>query len=483
MNKRTLVATASAAALLLVAAAASARNMHCAGGIQYVTQGMHDKDAGNLEDYSREMNKAVRELTSCAGEDPNDLDALGYLGWAYAELDSAGPAGAAFGKAIDGLVAKGDKKKADQWQTNRESYWARAYNDGIKKIGDAQAVWPDYAKTPSADEKAQKDEATKLYEGAILSLTRAKLLKPAHALTIRNLATAYALMGRLDEAEVVLKNGQTEAASDTAVHGLADALHILRANKASVLLDAKNYDAAIPAYQDLVKLEPENPDALMGLGSAFFGRAKTKQDAAQRADFKAAAEAYAKAFALKPSSTDLGFNAALAYQYAGELAMSEAEWRLVLKQNPDDPEALSSLGSTLADMQKFDEAIQVLQRAVNLKPDNKTYFRQLGAVYSKAGNNAKSTEMLMVYMALNTGKTGADAAAAAKTPKAGSPAASTLASMGAPESVYQWESDGRKLQTWMYTAKKQAFTFDSGAGMTLVQKSDWSGSGSGGGKK
>jgi tetratricopeptide (TPR) repeat protein len=290
-------------------------------------------------------------------------------------------------------------------------------------------------------------------------------------------------MGRLDEAEAVLKNGQTEAASDTAVHGLADALHILRANKASALLDAKNFDAAIPAYQDLIKLEPENPDALMGLGSAFFGRARTKQDAAQRADFKAAAEAYSKAFALKPSSTDLGFNAALAYQYAGELAMSEAEWRLVLKQNPDDPEALSSLGSTLADMQKFDEAIQVLQRAVNLKPDNKTYFRQLGAVYSKAGNNAKSTEMLMVYMALNTGTTGADAAAAAKTPKAGSPAASTLASMGAPESVYQWESDGRKLQTWMYTAKKQAFTFDSGAGMTLVQKSDWSGSGSGGGKK
>jgi tetratricopeptide (TPR) repeat protein len=482
VNKRTLVATASAAALLLVAAAASARNMHCAGGIQYVTQGMHDKDAGNLDDYSREMNKAVRELNSCAGEDPNDLDALGYLGWAYAELDSAGPAGEAFRKAIDGLAAKGDKKKADQWQNNRESYWARAYNDGIKKIGDAQGAWPEYSKTPSADEKALKDEATKLYEGAIVSLTRAKLLKPAHALTIRNLGTAYALMGRLDEAEAVLKNGQTEAASDTAVHGLAEALHILRINKAAVLLDAKNYDAAILAYQELVKQEPQNPDVFMGLGSGYFNRARTKQEAAQRADFKAAAEAYAQAFALKPTSTDLGFNAALAYQYAGELALSEAQWRLVLKQTPDDPEALSSLGSTLADMQKFDEAVQVLQRAVNLKPDNKTYFRQLGAVYSKKGDNAKSTEMLMVYMAMNTGKPSADAAAVAKTAKAGSAAASTLASLGTPESVYAWESDGRKLQTWMYTTKKQGYTFDSGAGMTLVQKSDWSGSG-GSGKK
>src|SRR5262249_50561907 len=140
---------------------------------------------------------------------------------------------------------------------------------------------------------------------------------------------------------------------------------------------------------------------------------------------------------------------------------------------PDDPEALSSLGSTLADMQKFDEAVKVLCRAVNLKPDNKTYFRQLGAVYSKAGNNPKSTEMLMAYMALNAGKTNADAAGVAKAAKAGSAAANTFKAMGPPDSVYDWESDGRKLQTWWYSAKKQGFTFDTGAGMTLVQKSDW----------
>ena len=219
----------------------------------------------------------------------------------------------------------------------------------------------------------------------------------------------------------------------------------------------------------------------MGLGSALFNRAAAKQDAAKRAEFKAAGDAYAKAFVLKATSTDLGFNAALAYQNAGELAAAEGQWRAVLKQSPDDADALSSLGSTLADMQKFDEAVQVLQRAVNLKPDNKTYFRQLGAVYSKAGNNAKSTEMLMVYMAMNSGKPNGNVAAAVKAAKAGSPAASTAAAMGAPEAVYDWESDGRKLQSWVYTVKKQAFTFDTAAGMTLVQKSDW-GTASGGKK-
>ena len=115
-------------------------------------------------------------------------------------------------------------------------------------------------------------------------------------------------------------------------------------------------------------------------------------------------------------------------------------------------------------MQKFDEAVQVLLRAVNLKPDNKVYFRQLGAVYSKAGNNPKSTESLMVYMAMNAGKTNPDPAGTAKAAKAGSPAASLLASLGPPEAVYDWESDARKLQTWKYDTKKQAYTFDAGTG-------------------
>lgn len=480
MNQRTMVASALVATLLLVAGAASARNMHCAGGIQYVVQGLKDKERGNTEDYQREMNKAVDQLNGCATEDPADFEAIGYLGWAYAELDSAGPAGTWFQKSIDGLAAKGDKKKLDIVSTNRESYWARAYNEGIKRIGDAQNAWPEYTKTPSADEKALKDEATKSYEAAIQSLTRAKLLKMSrHAGTIRNLATAYALMGRFREAETVLRNGQVEAAGDSGVGALAEALKTVRANTANQLLDEKKWDEAIAYYQELAKLEPSNSDHLMGMGSALFNRAQGKQEAAKRADFKAAGEAYAKAFELKPTSTDLGFNAALSYQYAGELALSEAQWRLVLKQNPDDPEALSSLGSTLADMQKFDEAVQVLQRAVNLKPDNKVYFRQLGAVYSKAGNNQKSTEMLMVYMAMNAGKTNADAAGVAKGAKAGSPAANTLSSMGPPEAVYDWESDGRKLQTWLYTAKKVGFTFDAGAGMKLVQKSDWSSTGGG----
>src|SRR5262249_22112170 len=134
------------ACLVAWSGTAVARNPHCAGGIQYVSQGMRDKDKGNTEDYSREMNKAVQQLVTCAQEDPKDLEALGYLGWAYAELDSAKQAGDAFKTAIDGLTARGDVKTRDLVVNNRDSYYARYFNAGIERISAAQTAYPDMTK-------------------------------------------------------------------------------------------------------------------------------------------------------------------------------------------------------------------------------------------------------------------------------------------------------------------------------------------------
>jgi len=458
-----LVAAVATVAGLAWAGTALARNPHCAGGIQYVVQGLKDKEKGNTEDYERQLRKAVDQLTMCAEQDPADFEAVGYLGWALAEVGQAAPAGEAFAKALAAAQAKGDKRKAEAIVANRDHYWSVAYNDGIKNIQDGQQ----YA------EAEAKNEAHAAFAKAVEALDKARLLRPGHAQTIRNLATAYAMDENYEKAEEVLRAGQTEAAADTSVGQLGEALRTVRANKANALLGANKFDEAVAYYQELTKQEPGNSDLWMGLGNAHFKRAETKTDDAKKAEFKSSADAYAKAYELRSDDANLVFNAALAYQYAGELASAEAQWRAVLKKSPDDPDALSSLGSVLADEKKFDEAGQVLLRAIAIKPEEKVYFRQLGAVYSKAGNNAKSTEMLILYMAMSKGAPAADAAGTAKAAKAGSPAANTLASMGNPDKVLQWDdsSGGGVLQTWVYGAKKQAFTFNA-AGQ-LVQKSDW----------
>ena len=454
--------------VLAVSGIAEARNEHCAGGIQYVVQAMKDKEKGNTDDYQREINKAVQQLTQCSSDDPNDFEALGYLGWAYAEVDSAGPAGQAFQKAIDGLKQKGDPKKADLVSNTRDSFWANRFNDGIQKINDAQKAYPDYGKAPANDaDKTLRDEATRNYNAAIQSLTKALLLKPGNPMTLRNLGSVYAFMGDFKNAEAEFREGLKVAPNDS---GLVASMHSVRANYAGQLIDQKKFDEAITFYSDLIKTDTNNPDLYLGVADAHFKRAQEQKGDAAKADYKAAGDAYARAAQLKSGDADLPFNAALSYQNAGDYATAETEWKATLALRPKDADAKSALGQALSEQQKYAEAVKILQAGILDDPKNKILHRQLGAVYTKMQNNAKSTEELMVYLALQNGKPVSDPGAAAKGAPAGSAAAKTLASMGTPEDVVPWTVDQQKIETWFYWKKNQAYHFQSGA---LYGKSDW----------
>ncbi len=467
-HRTTWTLAAALAIAALGAGSAEARNPHCSGGILYVTQGIRDKDKGDRESYERQLGKAVHELEQCAAEDPNDAEAIGYLAWAYAEVESAGPAGRAFARAIAGLEAKGDKKKVAWAIGNRNSYWARAFNDGIEHIRVAQQAYPEYGKAPADEaETMLKAEAKKHYEEALADLTRASLLKPDDPQTLRNLGSVHAFMGDYRQAEARFQEGLKLAPGDSS---LILSLKSVRVGYARSLVDAKKYDEAIAHFNELIRAEPEAGEHPLSLGEAYFARAQSRQGNERKADFKLAGDAYARAGKLKPTEADLPFNAALAYQNAGEWALAEAQWRAAVALRPDDVEALSSLGMVLAESGKFVDAVKTVHKAVSLKPQQKNLHRQLGAIYTKAGNNGKATEELMVYLAMQNGQLVADATAATAEVRAESAAGKTLASEGPPDQVYTWTADKDTYNTWFYWAKKRAYTFKLGS---LVTKSDW----------
>jgi Flp pilus assembly protein TadD len=490
------VAGVLVALALVLATTAWARNPNCAGGIQYVVQGMRDKEKGNLEDYKREMFKAVDRLTLCSSEDPEDFEALAYLGWAYAEMDSARAAGEAFEKAIAGLQAKGDKK-ANWAISNRESYWAKYFNEGVADIQAGQAAYSDYTKEPADDaEKALKAEATNKYAAALAALDRASYLKPNDGRTIRNLGTVYALMGDLVKAEAVLRQGVASAPGDS---DLVDALAVVRRNYAGRLLDEKRYDEAIAFYTDLLKASPNDADLHSGLADAYFKRAfgyegelaaarnamgtaaagaelkaateKVEALTAKRnADYEQAGTEYATAARLKSGEADLIFNAALAFQNGRDYPAAEAQWREFLKIKPSETEAMSALGAVLAETKRYDDAAAILHEALLLKPKEKNLHRQLGGVYASADNQPKSYEEMVVFIALERGTKAENAAEAAKKAPAGSDAAKALATLGDPEELFFWEAEGNKYETWFYWQKNLALTFQGGK---QVAKSDW----------
>jgi len=459
----------TALAVAVLAGAAEARNPHCAGGIQYVVQAMNDKQKNNMEDYSREINKAVQQLEQCRTEDPNDFEAIGYLGWAYAEIDSMSPAGKAFDAAIKGLETK-DPKKKDMVVNNRNSFWAKTFNEGIAKIRDAQTAYPDYCKKPESDaDKSARGKADESYRAAAVSLNGALALKPGDPQTIRNLASVYALTCDYQKSEAILREGLKAAPNDTS---LLAAVKMVRVNYANQLADDKKYDEAIAFFGQLLKDEPNNADLWLSQADVTFRRAQGAQPGDQRKkDFTAAGESYMKASELRPNDADLAFNAGVSFQNAQIYDKAELMWKKAAQLKPDDPEVFSSWGACQVELKRCPEAIVNLHKAVDLKPQDKSYHRQLGAIYTKCGNNSRGTDELMVYLAMQNGQAVPDAATTAKEAKQGTDAAKTLASDGAPEQIYRWEADNQKFETWFYWTKKRGYTFASGGGLT--RKSDW----------
>lgn len=470
MNFRVLAAALTAALTLTLAAGmAWARNPHCSGGIQYLTQALADKQKGNTEDYQREIGKAVLQLEACAAEDPTDFEGIGYLAWAYGEIDSLCAAGKQFDVAIKGLTAKGDKKKIEQFTANQGSFWSIAFNKGIANINTARELWEPYTHdATTADDTKRKADARKNYDDALVNMNNALCIKPTDTRTLRNLGAIYALTADYPQAESYFAQALvvTPAESVVVIKDLQASIKQARTGRAAQFVHEKKYDEAIAYYRSLLKDDPKNADLWAGIGESALEKAHLETDEAKKkADYAEAAEGYSKSAALEPRF-ETHFNAAICYTNIGDDASAERAWRGAIAAKGEDRDAWQNLASTLADMKKYPDAIAAAMKAVAIDAKDKTGFRQLGGIYTKAQDNLHAKQALLGYLALEKG-TLTEAATAAS----GADGAKLLAKMGKAEAIYLWEADGSKYETWFYYSKGQAFHFNGGA---QLEKTDWS---------
>lgn len=122
-------------------------------------------------------------------------------------------------------------------------------------------------------------------------------------------------------------------------------------------LAAKNYDAAIAAFQKGTELDPMQNVIWANLADAYIGLAGTKTGADQDAALDKALDAYTKAIALKP----------------------------------DNPAYHNNYALTLAKAKKFDQAQEELNKAAQLDPPQAgRYYYNLGAVYVNSGQSGQA---------------------------------------------------------------------------------------------
>ena len=201
--------------------------------------------------------------------------------------------------------------------------------------------------------------------------------------------------------------------------------------------DLGNYDEAIAAYTQAIRLKPDHADAYNNRGLAkqnlgLHRAAITDYDAAIRlkpdeaeayynrgiakyklGQHRAAIADYDTAIHLKPDHANAYYNRGLAKGELGEYFAAIADYDAAIRLKPDDVEAYYNRGSAKVRLSQYRAAIADLDTAIHLRPDNaKAYLNRGIAKYLQYRTwEAKQDLRTALRLANRSGDTGLKAKA------------------------------------------------------------------------
>lgn len=173
-------------------------------------------------------------------------------------------------------------------------------------------------------------------------------------------------------------------------------------------------DEGLPAGHPSIELPPEVVEFLAGLAAEAEKNPQSVEAAQKlaRARYRAtvinesyrgpAEQALAKLLALDPANVEgLRISANLAYD-SGDFPEAEKRFRAFLDKSPDDPSALTDLGSTQLFQDHVDDAIASYKVAIAKDPKFMQAHFNLGIAYEKKGDKAQAIASLKTALGLAT---------------------------------------------------------------------------------
>jgi Flp pilus assembly protein TadD len=159
-----------------------------------------------------------------------------------------------------------------------------------------------------------------------------------------------------------------------------------------------DYDRAIAAFKQAVRIQPRYAFSHFCLGNAFHGKGRTDD----------AIAAYREALRLHPGFVPAHTNLALCLQARGRLDEALREWREAASLKPDDAHVCNTLAWLLATIPEAKlrdpaEAVRQARRAVALQQKNGGFWHTLGVAHYRAGDWQSALEALAKSMALRQG--------------------------------------------------------------------------------
>ena len=103
-------------------------------------------------------------------------------------------------------------------------------------------------------------------------------------------------------------------------------------------------------------------------------------------DRRAARIAFEQALRLAPGDASVNYQLAIMDDEEGHFADAERHYFAVMKQTPNDPNVLSSLGWSYLLQGRYDDSDRILREALRYDPDNKFALNNLGMLYGTRGD-------------------------------------------------------------------------------------------------
>ena len=143
-------------------------------------------------------------------------------------------------------------------------------------------------------------------------------------------------------------------------------------------LDAVYSQQAMDAYGHVLKIDPENLDALRGVGNVDYDRANYDQ----------AIAAYEHYLKKKPDDADVRTDLGTMYLYTGNADQALVQYKKVIAQKPNFFEAYFNMGVAYTRVNDAAKASEAFDHAIKAAPDEQTRARIKEAIAKVTGNGA-----------------------------------------------------------------------------------------------